>query len=105
MCIEFAAITTLNQFGFYLVMAVLYDTFIVRSLLVPALMGALRDANWWPGDTEGHCRTCRLPAARTRVPSTHEDGSDAETARGGDRAGVLASADAAASTGAGPYYT
>ena len=39
----------LNQWGCMLVIASLYDTFIVRSLLVPSLMFFLVEANWWPG--------------------------------------------------------
>lgn len=59
-----AAITTLNQFGFYLVFAVLFDTFVVRSLLVPAMMGLLQDANWWPGFTQGWL-SCKLRSLRS----------------------------------------
>lgn len=35
--------------SFFMVAAVLFDTFVVRSLVVPAVMGILGDANWWPG--------------------------------------------------------
>jgi RND superfamily putative drug exporter len=35
--------------AFYLVFAVLYDTFVVRILVVPACMHLLGDLNWWPG--------------------------------------------------------
>lgn len=38
----------LNQLAFLLVFAVLVDTFIVRSMLVPAVMAALGKLNWWP---------------------------------------------------------
>jgi uncharacterized membrane protein YdfJ with MMPL/SSD domain len=31
-----------------LVTAVLYDTFIVRTLLVPCMMSLLGDVVWWP---------------------------------------------------------
>ena len=39
----------LNQFGFVLVCASLLDTFVVRTLFVPALMFLAVDSNWWPG--------------------------------------------------------
>ena len=39
----------LNQFGFVLVAASLVDTFIVRTLVVPALMFYAVESNWWPG--------------------------------------------------------
>jgi len=45
----FSSIPTWNQLAFYLVFAVLFDTFIVRTTLVPALMSLLYEANWWPG--------------------------------------------------------
>jgi len=38
----------LNQISFFMVMAVLLDTLIVRTILVPALMIVLGPANWWP---------------------------------------------------------
>lgn len=41
-------IESLNMLAFYLVVAVLLDTFIVRTLLVPALVSALGSWNWWP---------------------------------------------------------
>ena len=44
-----ADVTVLNQFGFVLVTASLADTFIVRTLLVPALLGFFPETNWWPG--------------------------------------------------------
>jgi RND superfamily putative drug exporter len=28
---------------------VLYDTFVVRMLVVPALMAMIGDLSWWPG--------------------------------------------------------
>ena len=45
----FSSTVVLNQWGCMLVIASLYDTFIVRSLLVPSLMFFLVEANWWPG--------------------------------------------------------
>ena len=38
----------LVQFGFVLTFAVLLDTFVVRSLLVPAIMSFAEKLNWWP---------------------------------------------------------
>ena len=39
---------TITQMGFILVSAVLTDTFIVRAMLIPALMSVLGRVNWWP---------------------------------------------------------
>ncbi|MHA1217534.1 MAG: MMPL family transporter [Candidatus Heimdallarchaeaceae archaeon] len=38
----------LNQFGFMLCIAVLIDTFIIRIILVPAIMNLASKWNWWP---------------------------------------------------------
>jgi RND superfamily putative drug exporter len=38
----------LRQFGCFVVVAVIVDAFIVRPLLVPALMGLWPSALWWP---------------------------------------------------------
>jgi uncharacterized membrane protein YdfJ with MMPL/SSD domain len=38
----------LNQFGFMLCVAVLIDTFIIRTILVPAIMSLATRWNWWP---------------------------------------------------------
>jgi predicted RND superfamily exporter protein len=37
-----------QQFGVLLSFSVLFDTFVVRTVLVPALMLIARDWNWWP---------------------------------------------------------
>jgi len=38
----------LQQFGVLLITSVLFDTFVVRTVLVPALMLSAQGANWWP---------------------------------------------------------
>jgi len=44
----FSAEPVLNQISFFLVLAVLVDTFIIRALFVPALMAGLGRINWYP---------------------------------------------------------
>lgn len=44
----FSKVALLNQMSFFLVFAVLLDTLVVRTMLVPAIMVLLRKANWWP---------------------------------------------------------
>lgn len=38
----------LNQTAFILVVSVLVDTFIVRTVLVPILLGITKRQSWWP---------------------------------------------------------
>eukprot|EP00756_Hemistasia_phaeocysticola_P011157 Hpha_TRINITY_DN15094_c1_g10::TRINITY_DN15094_c1_g10_i1::g.123779::m.123779/K06994/K06994; putative drug exporter of the RND superfamily len=38
----------MNQLAFYMVFAVIFDTFIIRPVLVPATMSLLFELNWWP---------------------------------------------------------
>jgi RND superfamily putative drug exporter len=45
MCSE---ILVLNQLSFFLFFAVVFDTLIVRTLVVPSLMFWLGEANWYP---------------------------------------------------------
>ena len=40
--------TQLNQFGFLLTVSVLLDTFVIRTVFVPALMLKASRYNWWP---------------------------------------------------------
>lgn len=44
----FSSLPSCNQLSFYMVFAVVFDTFVVRSFLVPSLMHLLGDFNWWP---------------------------------------------------------
>jgi len=46
--IMFSEVPMMNQSALLLVVAVLLDTFVVRSVLVPALMACLGAWNWWP---------------------------------------------------------
>jgi len=41
-------LVTLTQIGFTIAIGVLIDTFVVRTLLVPALVLEIGDRVWWP---------------------------------------------------------
>ncbi len=76
-------ISFIQQIGVTVVTGVLVDAFIVRSLLVPSLMGLLGSWNWWS------------PAWLHRVhgriaPAEARPGTDAGSAAVGDGAGVVA---------------
>jgi RND superfamily putative drug exporter len=44
----FASISTLVQAGFIIGTGLLLDTFLVRTITVPAIAALVGDANWWP---------------------------------------------------------
>ncbi|MCE7734521.1 MAG: MMPL family transporter [Candidatus Heimdallarchaeota archaeon] len=44
----FSSSYILVQFGFVLAFSILMDTFVVRTLLVPAIMSFAEKMNWWP---------------------------------------------------------
>ena len=44
----FSNVMILNEFGFILTIAVLLDTFVIRTILVPAIMSVADKYNWWP---------------------------------------------------------
>lgn len=80
------------MFGIALAAAVALDAFVLRTLLVPALMHMLGGANWWlPAwldrrlprisiEPPEHRPRAKLPAQRTAaVPATSEDGAEPAT--------------------------
>lgn len=46
--LQFSSITTLVQIGFVIGMGILIDTFLVRTITVPAIAVLVGKANWWP---------------------------------------------------------
>ena len=76
----FASISTLVQAGFIIGTGLLLDTFLVRTITVPAIAVLVGKANWWPSrlpPPEPRSREVRLPA---RNPI---DAGSAERHRGG----------------------
>lgn len=59
----FSKLMVLDQFGFFLCVAVLVDTFIVRTLLVPALLHLAGPLNWWPGKVPYGTKDALVPEA------------------------------------------
>ena len=70
----FSSQMLLNQCAFYLVFAVLIDTFVIRTVLVPSIMGFAGAANWWP-------RKCPEPTKELREFASTSKSSDAPLAR------------------------
>jgi RND superfamily putative drug exporter len=46
--LQFSSITTLVQIGFIIATGILLDTFLVRTITVPATAVLVGKANWWP---------------------------------------------------------
>ena len=61
-------LTILFQVGVMVALGVLIDTFIVRSLLVPAITTILGDAAWWPFGRSGSPRDRTRPGAPQAHP-------------------------------------
>ena len=58
--LQFSSITTLVQIGFIISVGILLDTFVVRTVTVPALAVLVGKANWWPSKWQ--------PPPPTRAP-------------------------------------
>lgn len=70
----FASISVMVQAGFVLGMGILLDTFLVRTVTVPAIAAMVGRANWWPSRSGARLRS---PVARAeRVPTSHRLTSD-----------------------------
>ena len=70
----FASITTNVQIGFVVGIGILLDTFLVRTVTVPAMAVLVGRANWWPS----RWRPRQRPAPRAK-PAGHRPVGDAES--------------------------
>jgi RND superfamily putative drug exporter len=71
----FATISMMVQAGFVLGMGILLDTFLVRTVTVPAIAAMVGRANWWPS----RFRPQRHAPARRAAPATATQGPESET--------------------------
>lgn len=60
--LQFASIVTLIQIGFIIGVGILLDTFLVRTITVPATAVLVGKANWWPSKWEPPAPSPRRPA-------------------------------------------
>jgi RND superfamily putative drug exporter len=63
----FSSIGTVVQAGFVIGVGILLDTFLVRTVTVPAVATVLGRANWWPGRPWREQRAADEPAKRRSV--------------------------------------
>ncbi|MEZ0366473.1 RND family transporter [Mycobacterium sp. pUA109] len=59
--LTFGSISTMVQIGFIIAVGILLDTFLVRTITVPAVAALVGQANWWPSRT--------TPPAKQSAPS------------------------------------
>lgn len=70
----FSTSPAMNLLSFYTVMAVLFDTFIVRVCVVPALFSIKPHWNWWPGRSCATLEhTSKVPKVRSYEEEEEED--------------------------------
>jgi RND superfamily putative drug exporter len=87
----FSSIVAAVQIGFVICVGLLLDTFLVRTITVPAMAVLLRSANWWPGKlTFSSERSEQVPdeAAALVVPTEEQtESAEKPLADGADRSG------------------
>jgi RND superfamily putative drug exporter len=67
--LQFSSITTLVQIGFIIATGILLDTFLVRTITVPAMAVLVGKKNWWPSKWQPPVQASRRPAP-DREPAT-----------------------------------
>ena len=65
----FGSVSTMVQTGFIIGMGLLIDTFVVRTITVPALAAMIGQANWWPSK-KTHAAVAHDSARTQSAPST-----------------------------------
>lgn len=82
-----SSITTIVQMGFIIGVGLLLDTFLVRTITVPAACVLIGKANWWPAKTTPAQRKATAvhrpktaSAAPVRKPATPDDDDDDDSA-------------------------
>lgn len=65
-----ASINTMAQAGFTIGIGIVLDTFLVRTVTVPALTAMIGRANWWPSELS---RDPSKPARRRNLPRTAKE--------------------------------
>lgn len=76
-----SSITTIVQMGFIIGVGLLLDTFVVRTVTVPAACVLIGDANWWPSKTAQKAALKNAAAARERVGRQSQGTADKPAGR------------------------
>jgi putative drug exporter of the RND superfamily len=68
-----ASVITMVEAGFIIGIGIVLDTFLVRTITVPALAALIGQANWWPsrlGSRDGRRMSGRKRAPKAKLPAT-----------------------------------
>ena len=68
-----ASISTMSEAGFIIGIGIVLDTFLVRTITVPALAALIGQANWWPsrlGQSPNRPLSAREPTRKGRLPAS-----------------------------------
>jgi RND superfamily putative drug exporter len=76
----FASISTLVQAGFVVGVGILLDTFLVRTMTVPAMATLVGRANWWPSRIKTPVRVPRAVTTPANTPAETPSGRALEEA-------------------------
>jgi RND superfamily putative drug exporter len=71
----FSSISSIVQGGFIIGVGLLLDTFLVRTVTVPALAVLVGKANWWPSGRRRKPRPSRRPLKRRHGSGAHRSGA------------------------------
>lgn len=68
--LQFSSITTLVQIGFIIAAGILLDTFLVRTITVPATATLVGKANWWPSKWQSAPAQAKRPSDSEQTADT-----------------------------------
>jgi RND superfamily putative drug exporter len=78
--LTFGSISTMVQIGFIIGAGILLDTFLVRTITVPAVAALVGQANWWPSRLRPQVDNAGQPAATASArPDLTSDNGDHHT--------------------------
>ncbi|MET0896885.1 MAG: MMPL family transporter [Mycobacterium sp.] len=73
-----SSLSTVVQMGFVIGVGLLLDTFIVRTITVPAMAVLAGNANWWPSKSVGKSVAVLHRPVKNKVTTDNDDGEDTD---------------------------
>ncbi len=72
----FGSLSTMAQTGFIIGAGLLVDTFVVRTITVPAMAALIGRANWWPAKTTHVAPRTHIAPIPHPAPTRYEEDLD-----------------------------